>query len=363
MRLPEAKQLPSGAWRVQVTVDGKRVSVTRDGKTEAENAALVLKFSQPDTPSSAKKDVAKTLTVTGAIDMYIQDMKGALSVSTVRSYRIMQKYRFKSIMNMPLSSNINWQLVISEETKCHVVRVYKDRIIETNKLLSAKTIKNAWTLIEAVLVYFKQPVPEDLRLPMVVPTEHAFLEPDEIRIFLKAIEEHRYELPYLLCLHGLRRSEMLAVTKADIIMPKSKDKKPYIHVRGAMVYDENNKLVEKETNKTQKSTREVPIFIPRLLELVKQMPDGKLCNASPSSMTNPLNVVLRNNDLPETGLHGLRHTFVSLCYHLRIPTLVTKKWGGYAPKSTVVEHIYTHLARKDEAESVTKMEMFYKDFV
>ena len=363
MRLSQAKQLPSGAWRVQITVNGKRVSITKDNKTEAENAALVLKFSQPNTPSSAKKEVAKTLTVSGAIDMYIHDKKGALSVSTVRSYRIMQKYRFKSIMNLPLSSNINWQLVVTEETKCHVVRVYKGRVIETKTLLSAKTIKNMWTLIEAVLNYFKQPVPEDITLPMVVLTEHEFLEPDEIRIFLKAIEGHRYELPYLLCLHGLRRSEMLAITKADIIVQKSKDKKPYIHVHGAMVYDEHNKLVEKKTNKTPGSTREVPISIPRLLELVEQMPDGKLCNASPSSMTNPLNVVLKNNDLPEVGLHGLRHTFVSLCYHLRIPTLVTKKWGGYSPKSTVVEYIYTHLAKKDEAESLTKMEDFYRDFV
>lgn len=359
MRLPEASQLPSGAWRVQITVDGKRISITRDSKTEAENAALVLKFRQPDS-SEAKKIVSKSLTLSQAIDIYLDDTQGLLSPSTVRSYRAMQKYRFKSVMNTPLNKDINWQQAISQEKKLHVVKIHKDKVIETDKLLSPKTIRNAWQLVATVLRYFKMPVPE-VRLPQKIKKEHAFLEPDEIRIFLKAIEGHRFELPYLLCLHGLRRSEMLVITKADIVMPKTKNKKPYIHVHGSAVYDENNKLVQKETNKTELSARDVPIVIPRLLTLVKAMPDGKLCAASPNNMTHPLNVVLKQNDLPEVGLHGLRHTYASLCFFLRIPSRVVQLWGGWA-NSSVVDSVYTHLARKDEADALTKMEDFYKEF-
>lgn len=360
MRLPTAKKTPSGGWRVQIrTGKGKRVSITRDTRAEAETAAMALKL-RVSNSADVERAVLNTLTLSQAIDLYIEDTKDVLSPSTIRSYRAMQKYRFKTVMDTPLSADTNWQYVISREKKCPVMKVYHGKMIETDQTVSAKTVKNAWGLVGTVLKYFKLPVP-DVRLPKSVKEEHKFLDPDEIRVFLKAIEGHRFELPYLLCLHGLRRSEMLAVSKGDIVTPKAKGKEPYIRVRGAAVYDENNHLVEKSTNKTEKSTRDVPVFISRLLHLVKEMPDGKLCTASPSSMTHPLNVVLKNNGLPEVGLHGLRHTFASLCYHLQIPSKVTQRWGGWA-NASVVDAVYTHLAERDEKESIEKIKGFYRKF-
>lgn len=360
MKTPTATKLPSGKWRVQTTVYGKRISVTRDTKTEAENDAMILKFRQSDSPS-IKKKISKTLTLSKAMDLYLADTTEVLSPSTVKSYRSIQKYRFKSVMNRPLSSDINWQYVISEEKKCHVIKVYKGREIETDKLISPKTIYNAWGFVETVLNYFKLPVPE-VKLPQKIKTEHEFLDPDDIQIFLKAIEGHRYELPYLLCLHGLRRSEMAAVSKSDIIIPKNK--KPYIRVKGAVVYDEHNQLVEKNTNKTEESRRNVPIFIPRLLTLVEEMPEGKLFTASPNNLLHPLNVVLRNNGLPECGLHGLRHSFASLLVHFSASSSassrVIEKWGGWSD-ATILKAVYTHLIRKDEEELLQKVEAFYTD--
>ena len=358
MKTPTAKMLPSGKWRVQTTVYGRRISVTRDTKTEAENDAMILKFRQSDAPG-IKKKIAKNLTLYKAMDLYLADTTEVLSPSTVKSYRSIQKYRFRSVRDMPLASDINWQHVISEEKKCHVIKVYKGREIETNKLLSPKTIYNAWGFVETVLNYFKLPVPE-VKLPQKIKTEHEFLDPDDIQIFLKAIEGHRYELPYLLCLHGLRRSEMAAVSKSDIIIPKNPNKKPYIRIRGAVVYDEHNKLVEKDENKTENSRREVPIFIPRLLTLVEDMPEGKLFTASPNNLLHPLNVVLRNNGLPECGLHGLRHSFASLLVHFSAPDRVIQKWGGWSD-ATILKAVYTHLIRKDEEESFQKVEAFYTD--
>ena len=359
LKQPKARPLPSGSWRSEVQCNNIRKSFVADSEEEAVRLALVWKLTLEDS-TKAKELLQERITLREAIDKYLEDMKESLSPSTVRSYRAMQKYRFKSVMDTHLSADTNWQYVIGEEKKCHVVKVYKDKVIKTDKTVSPKTIKNAWGLVRKVLKYFKLPVP-DVILPKKVKKEHEFLEPDEIRIFLKAIEGHRYELPYLLCLHGLRRSEMIVISKSSIVIPKAKDKKPYIRVRGAAVYNEHNQLVEKAENKTVDSARDVPVFIPRLLELVDQMPEGKLCKASPNALINPLNVVLRRNGLPEVGLHGLRHTFASLCYHLQIPTLVTKKWGGWSKKSTVVETIYTHLAEKDEKESLAKMEKFYSE--
>ena len=359
MKLPHAKKLPSGNWRVQTFIAGEKISITRGSKTEAESIALALKLRQSNAPKDTRR-VADLLTLSQAIDLYLEDTGGELSPSTVKSYRAIQKYRFKSAMDVPMSRDLNWQYLISEEKKCHIIKVYKGKEIVTDKTVSAKTIKNAWGLVGKVMKHFKLPVP-DVTLSKVVIIEHEFLDPDDIKVFLELIEGHRYELPYLLCLHGLRRSEMIVVKKSDIFIKKS-DGKYYIRVHGAAVYDEHNKLVEKKENKTVDSRREVPVFIPRLLTLVDAAPDGKLYTKSPNNLTRPLNTILKKNNLPEVGLHGLRHTFVSLCYHLQIPTLVTKKWGGYSKKSTVVETIYTHLSKKDEEQSLVKMQDFYREF-
>lgn len=45
-----------------------------------------------------------------------------------------------------------------------------------------------------------------------------------------------------------------------------------IKVRGAVVMNKNNELVPKDTNKTYKSTRGIPIMIPRILEV---LPEGE----------------------------------------------------------------------------------------
>lgn len=59
-----------------------------------------------------------------------------------------------------------------------------------------------------------------------------------------------------------------------------------------------------------------------------------------------INRVCRENDLPEVGLHGLRHSFASLAYHLQIPEMIAAEIGGWNDLSTM-HKIYTHLAQKD----------------
>ena len=344
-------------------VDGHRYSFVSESKDEAERLALLKKLQQ----SGSEQDYASILsniTVREAIDAYLADTDNVLSKSTLRSYRSMQEYRFQSVMDNPVSSRINWQSVINQESKSHVkkkIRYLEDgkygyKIVETDKQLSPKTILNAWGMIHTVLEYHHLPIPA-VRLPMMVKKEHLFLEPDEIKTFLKGIEGHRYELPYLLCLHGLRRSEMAAVRKSDIV--KIKDKY-FIRVSGSLVFDENNRLIEKETNKTEESTRNVPVMIQRLLELVEQADDGKLCKANINALCHPLNTICRNNNLPEVGLHGLRHSYASLGYHLNIKPMVVQKWGGWKDNNTVMK-IYTHLAKKDEEDAMDKMGYFYAE--
>lgn len=364
IRMPKARLLPSGNWRCEVCIDGNRYSFVSESKEEAEKLALLKKL-QGSADQGKKESMLKNITVFEAIDAYLNDTNNVLSPSTIKSYRSMQEYRFASVMDRPITSKINWQSVVNDEATCLVQKKVKTKdpdhpykMVTTNKRLSPKTIKNAWGLIQTVYGYYGIPL-NDVRLPKPVKTEHLFLEPDQIKVFLKAIEGHRFELTYLLALHGLRRSELIAVSRSDINVRK--EDRYYIRVAGSMVYDETGSLVEKDSNKTLDSTRNVPVMIPRLITVLDEFQGDKLCTAKPGSYLNPLNTVCRQNNLPEVGLHGLRHTFASLCYYLKIPELVTMKWGGWSDP-TVVREIYTHLSRKAEQDSLEKMDEFYATF-
>lgn len=316
MREPKAKKTPSGMWRCQYTKDGKRHSVTRPTQYEAERDAKLL----------AGADIPD-LTLTEAIDRYILERQNILSPSTIAGYRVIQRNRFQSVMDKPITARIRWQQVINDEVP----------------ELSPKTIYNSWGLISSVLKSNNIPVPQ-VKLPQQIREEHEFFQPDEIKKFLKLIEGHENEAHFLLCLHGLRKSEMLAVTDSDI-------KDGYIYVRGSIVKSEANTYVSREANKNETSRRMVPIFIDRL----KTLPLELTC--APDTIGDRFQRLCRENGLPEIGLHGLRHSFVSLCYYRKISLMVTMKFGGYA-NPTICQKIYTHLADLELRESEKKLKSF-----
>lgn len=312
-----AHKLPSGNYRVQFYKDGKRHSVTRPTAYEAEReAALLANGNIPD------------ITLHEAIDCYINERKNVLSPSTIVGYRVIQRNRFQSVMHLPIADKIRWQQVVNDEAL----------------KISPKTLYNSWGLVKAILTTYGVAVPR-VQLPQRITEEHGFFQPEEIKRFVKLIEGHENEAQFLLCLHGLRKSEMLAVTDSDI-------KDGYIYVRGSIVRTEANTYVSRDSNKTVKSRRIVPIFIERLAHLPLER------NCRPDTIGRRFQRLCEENGLPQIGLHGLRHSFVSLCYYLGISLMVTMRYGGYS-NPTVVQSIYTHLANRELKDSEAKLKQFF----
>lgn len=313
----KAKRLPSGNYRVQYMKNGKRHSVTRPTAYEAEREAQLA------------MDLVTDLTLHEAIDRYIDERKNVLSPSTICGYRVIQRNRFQAVMHTPITDPIRWQQVVNDEAP----------------EVSPKTLYNSWGLVKAVLKANGIDLPRVV-LPQRIREEHKFFQPEEIKKFVKAIEGHENEAHFLLCLHGLRKSEMLAVTPEDI-------RGNYIYVEGSIVRTEANTYVTRDSNKTVGSRRKVPIFIDRLKGLSLDR------NCAPDTINDRFQKVCRDNDLPEIGLHGLRHSFVSLCYYLSISLMVTMKYGGYSNPS-VVQSIYTHLADSELKASEKKLRRFMR---
>lgn len=325
MKSPKATRLPSGSWRVQVTVNGVRYSITKDTRKEAEATALLLKL--------GPKKKTSGLTYRQAIDDYIRKYETKLSPATVKGYRDIQSTRFRSLMDLPVSLEVDMQNIINREE------------------VSSKTLKNAYGLICTVLRDLGMD-PQKVRYPKEAKKERPFLDIDQIKTFCKIIEGDRYELPYLLCLHSLRRSEMLALKKSQIWDDT-------IHVAGAVVLGEKG-FTYKATNKTLMSSRSVPIFIPRTSELIAAAPDGILCPYSVAGMDKHLRTLLKNNGLPVGGFHMLRHSFASLCYFAGVSELTAMRLGGWSEFRTM-RQIYTHLSERQERADVEKLAVALSD--
>lgn len=329
MKIPVAKKLPSGRYRAQVQVDGKRVSVTADCRKDAERDILNLKLKNTDTARNTSS------TLEQGIDNYIESKKNILSPSTIRGYGVIKRNRFQSVMQRKMCSVKNWQSVVNREAA----------------LCSPKTLKNSWGLVRTVL-QANGINPGSILLPTVVKKERAWIPPDQIGTFLQAVYGSPYETAYLICLHGLRASEMLALDKTDVA--------DEITVNKAIVQGSDHRLTLKHMTKNASSTRKVPVFIPRLAELVQKKNPGRLVRSSSHTLNSHLKELCRQNGLPDVTLHELRHTYVSLMYHLGISEEQAMQFGGYSDRATMRE-IYTHLSTKDREDAANSMRNFIKN--
>lgn len=337
LRNPTPVELPSGAYRCQVTVCGQRISVTDADPDVAHAKALAMKAEL----IQKEKRLPQQMTLRQVVENYIASKRPLLSPATLRGYRTILDNRFPQAMqqNPARLTEQQWQAYINQEAnRC-----------------SAKTLKNAWALISAAV---KQESGLDLHvsLPPVVRHARAYLDYEQIPRFVDAVRDQPCELPALLALCSLRRSEIVDLCWQDIDVVRS-----LIHVDGAAVFGEDEVLIYKETNKNETSQRTVPILIPRIAEIVSASTapaDTRIVSCNPNTLWAQINAVCKRAGLPCVGVHGLRHSFASLAYHLGIPERVAMEIGGWKDNQTM-HKIYTHIAQQDIAARAEQLRAFY----
>lgn len=337
MKIPKPRKLPSGSWFVRVQVDGETHSITRPTEKECVAEAAALKARLKEAQKCTR------LTVTKAIDKYIEDRKDILSPSTIRGYRTIQKQRFQSVMKNYIGdiSQSKWQRVVDLEVKT----------------CSAKTLKNAWGFISAVVTYTTGKR-INVKLPQVISNELPYLNDKQIPKLLEAIKGDPCEIAILLGLSSLRRSEILAVKWEDIDLEAG-----CIHVHGSAVFDEDSNLVHRAENKNTSSRRTVPFLIPQLRAAVmaadKRSEYAVTCN--PNTIWAATNRACRKAGLPEVGAHGLRRSFASLAHYLGIDEEVTMRAGGWSDISTM-RKVYTKISDEFIHDQGGKYEAFFSQY-
>lgn len=332
---PAARQLPSGSWFCRVRVNGKDIPITKPTQKEAEAEAMAVKYGVIE---AKEKQEEKKKTLADAIDAYIEMRRGSASPSTIYAYERYKANCFQSMMKSDIykTTDDQWQAAIRREAKGK----------------SPKYVANVWGLISSAIFEETGKRP-NVKLPAKEQNQRPYLEPDQIEAFVSAIKGESVEIPALLELSSLRRSEMLAVRWQDVDFEKK-----IINVRGAKVYSSDG-MVHKKQNKTKNSTRTVPI-IPPLMEALKsaERKSEYVVTLNGSWIYTRINEICDSHGLPKVGNHGLRHSFASLAYHLQIPEKIAMEIGGWADDGTM-RKIYTHLSQKDIAKRAEDFSNFF----
>lgn len=324
IKIPTARQLPSGSWFVQLRINGESISITKPTEKEAVAEAMAVKqgiIKVQKTPLAEK-------TLTQAIDLWIKDNENRLSPSTIRGYRTCQDNGFPSLMKMQCKAITQAQVARAINAEC--------------KQYKAKTVTNRWRFISQVLTWATGEIYSP-KLPQIVRPDIEFLDKEELDTFMAYIKGRPVEIPALLAISSLRRSEIVALDWKNVDLENR-----WIKVRGSVVPDEDNKLVKKETNKNHSSRRDVPIIDP-LYAALSAVEDktGPVVSQHPATVWRQINEACAAAGVPQVGCHGLRHSFASLCHALGIPAQAAMEIGGWADRTTM-DRIYTHVSKRDK---------------
>jgi integrase len=336
LKAPKVIQLPSGSYYTQLMVNGVRHNITKATAEECAAEAIAIKYHAIEAKEQTRAGVKK---LEDALREYIERRQGSASPSTLYAYERYAANCFQGMMNANINHTTDeqWQAAIRRESAGK----------------SPKYMSNLWGFISAA-IYEATGKRPNVKLPAKEKNTRPFLDPDQINVFVDAIKGESIEIAALLALSSLRRSELKAVKWKDIDFEHN-----CIHVAGAMVYTGDG-MVHKKQNKTAASRRTVPM-IPPLRAALEAVEDRSeyVVPYNGSWIYQRINEICEAQGLPKVGVHGLRHSFASLAYHLDIPEKIAMEIGGWSDDGTM-RKIYTHLAQKDINNRAHDFTNFFK---
>ena len=225
---PHPVELPSGKWRCQVMLNGKRFDVIEDDPAAAHAKALAIKAGllEQQKPVSA-------LTVGEAIDRYIESEDAVLSPSTLRGYRSIRKNSLGKLEQTQLDR------LAQEAVQRHINALSREK--------TPKYVRNVHGLLNAAIAAYRPDFTLHTTLPQKERYEIQIPTIEEVQFLAEKAKGSDFELPLLLATWmGLRTSEIMGLTwnciEGDIL-----------HVKQAVVYGDDGLVMK--TTKTYSGNR------------------------------------------------------------------------------------------------------------
>lgn len=320
---PRPVELPSGKWRCQVMVDGKRFDVIEDDPGVAHAKALAMKAGVID-----KNKPSTALTVGEAIDRYIESKDAVLSPSTIRGYRSLRENALLPIAGVPLYS------LTQEAVQRYINALAKDH--------SPKYVTNAHGLLNAAVTTYRPEMVLRTTLPQKEKTEISIPTMEEVQFLAEKSVGTKFELPFLLAAWmGLRTSEIRGLTW-DCIEGDT------LHIRQAVVEGENGPVLK--STKSYSGNRKIRIP-PYIMELFEKQPrrDEYIIHYTRNALYNHLRRMCERYGLPRYRFHDLRHVQASVMLLLNVPDKYAMERMGHA-STNMLKNVYQHtMTEKSEA--------------
>lgn len=336
MKVPTAKKLPSGKWRVQVMVDGERISVTADTEKEATAQATSIKAGMME-----KQNRPEKLTLDEAIKEYEAIRENVLSPATIRGYEIVRKNRFKDLMSKDTKRDI--QKAVDAETA----------------LASPKTISNAYGLIRSVMKDYDIDV-FGVKLPQKIKQKKTYLSTSDIAKFIDAARGDECEIPMVMAVWlGLRRSEIIGLCWDCVDFQNNT-----IEIKRTMVPNKKNQFVLKEGAKNEGSQRTIkcPSYIMDMLRGIYTGRSGQVFHMSPETVRKHTHAICDKAGIPDTTVHGLRHTNAAVMVALNITDKYAMARGGWTTENTF-KQIYAYVFPEGASQADDIINQFFEGMI
>lgn len=339
---PTPRERPNGKWRCEIMIEGQRISVTEDDPAVAHAKALAIKEGILREAENAKNRAV--LKLSEAIDEYVTAREGVLSPATIRGYHGVKKNRFKGLMgqNIYELNKQDVQAAVSAEAK----------------LVSAKTVANAYGLIRPVLKDYGIDV-FGVKLPQQVKKPKKYLQPDDIGKLMEAAQGDSCEIAILIAaLLGLRRSEIIGLCW-DSIDFEAKT----ITVSRTVVPDKDHQWVTKTEAKNVTSQRTIscPEVILEKLQAIRKPPsDTKIFNIHPDTLRRHIHAVCKKAGITDTTVHGLRHTNAAVMKYLGVDDAHAMARGGWSNEATY-KQTYSYVFDQAAKDADEKIEDYFNN--
>jgi len=366
-------QRNDGRWEGKLTIDynhqtGKSIRKTFYGKTRKEVQEKMEKVKAQIITGTYVSD--RKITVGEWLDTWlITYSKPNVRIATWESYETMIRVHIKpSIGNIPLQD-------LRPE---HLQTLYNDKL-KNGRIkgggLSPKTVGYIHTVLHMAL---KQATREQLVIrnvaelvnkPRQKKHEITPLTLDEIKVFLTAVVEHRFFVPFLLeCHTGLRRGELLGLRWQDIDFKQNS-----LTVKQALIRTRQGLLMSEP--KTPKSRRTIPLSNEVMATLkshkAKQSQDKLLagtayenadlvfCNAlgkpiDPRNFTKQFARILTSAGLPVVRFHDMRHSHATMLLMLNEHPKVVQERLGHSTIAMTLD-TYSHILPGMQQQATDKV--------